>query len=266
MIAVAASAIYGANLFGIRDRIVPVPKIPTPSAHGVPAGPNGQPVLASYPWWQPVTTLQGSGDATETVTIGSGALQWRVDWTCQSGHLAVTGRPAAPSQLVDAACAGKGETITVSTGTVALQVRAGGPWQLQVDQQVDIPLEQTPLPAMTAPGAAQVSTGSFYAVDQQGHGTVTIYRLADGSYALRLDSFFVSPNTGLQVQLSSLASPHSDSDVTGSQVAVVADLNQTAGSMNFSIPAGIDPTKFRSVVIWCVNLRTAYSAATLTTP
>lgn len=264
VIGVAASAVYGANLFGIRDRIVPVPKIPTPSAHGVPSGPNGQPVLASEPWWQTVTTLQGSGNSSEAVTIGGGALQWRVDWTCDTGHLSVTGHPAAPSQIVDSACSGKGESIVVSTGAVALQVSASGPWQLRIDQQLDIPLQQTPLPEMTA--ASAVLTGSFYAVDQNGHGTVTIYRLADGSYALRLDNFFVSPNTGLQIQLSSSAAPHSDSDVSNSQIAVVADLNQTAGSMNFTVPSSVDPTKYHSVAIWCVNLRTVYSAATLSTP
>lgn len=266
VVAVVGSAIYGANLFGVRDRIVPVAKIPTPAAHGAPQGGSGQPVLASYPWWQSVATLHGTGSTTETVTIGGGALQWRLQWSCETGHLKVTAHPASPSQLVDAGCAGKGEAITASTGSVTLQVAASGPWQLQVDQQVDVPLQQTPLPAMTAPDATVVATGSFYAVDQQGHGTVTIYRLPDGSDALRLDNFYVSPNTGLQIQLSTQPSPHSDGDITGSQIAVVANMNQTAGSMNFTIPAGIDPARYHSVVIWCIELRTAYSAANLTSP
>lgn len=266
VVVVAGSAVYGANLFGIRDRIEPVAKIPTPAAHGVPPSGNGQPVLASYPWWQPVTTLQGTGSETETVAIGGGALQWRVQWSCQTGHLTVTAHPAAPTQLASASCPGNGEQITVSTGSVTLDVAASGPWTLRVDQQVDVPLEQTPLPAMSAPGAVAISTGTFYAIDQNGSGTATIFRLADGSYALRLDNFFASPNTGLQIQLSTQASPHSDGDVTGSQIAVVTDLTQTAGSFNFTIPSGIDPTRYHSLVVWCVNLRTAYAAANLTSP
>ena len=266
VVVVAGSAIYGANLFGIRDRLEPVAKIPTPAAHGVPPGGNGQPVLASYPWWQAVTTLQGTGSGTQSVVIGAGALQWRLQWSCQTGHLAVIAHPAAPSQLVSAACPGNGEQITGSTGTVALDITATGPWTLHVDQQVDVPLEQTPLPAMSAAGAATVATGTFYAIDQNGSGNATIYRLADGTYALRLDNFFASPNTGLQIQLSTQPSPHSDSDITGSQVAVVTDLNQTAGSFNFPIPAGIDPARYHSLIVWCVNLRTAYAAANLTSP
>lgn len=266
VVVVAGSAIYGANLFGIRDRVEPVAKIPTPAAHGVPPSSNGQPVLASYPWWQAVTTLQGTGSETQSVVIGGGALQWRVQWSCQTGHLAVSAHPGAPSQLVNAACPGNGEQITVSTGTVTLDVTATGPWTLRVDQQVDVPLEQTPLPAMSAPGSVAISTGTFYPIDQNGSGTATIYRLADGSYALRLDKFFASPNTGLQIQLSTQPSPKSDGDVTGSQIAVVVDLNQTAGSFNFTIPSGIDPTRYHSLVVWCVNLRTAYAAANLTSP
>lgn len=266
VVVVAGSAVYGANLFGIRDRLEPVAKIPTPAAHGVPAGGSGQPVLASYPWWQGVTTLQGTGSEMQPVVIGGGALQWRVQWSCQTGHLAVSAHPAAPSQLVSAACPGSGEQITVSTGTVSLDVTATGPWTLQVDQQVDVPLEQTPLPAMSAPGAVAVATGTFYPIDQNGSGSATIYRLADRTYALRLDNFFASPNTGLQIQLSTQPSPHSDGDVTGSQVAVVTNLNQTAGSMNFTIPPGIDPNRYHSLVVWCVNLRTAYAAANLTSP
>ena len=266
VVVVAGSAIYGANLFGIRDRVEPVAKIPTPAAHGAPPTGNGQTVLASYPWWQTVTTLQGSGSESQTVHIGGGALQWRVQWSCQTGHLAVSAHPGAPSQLVSSSCPGSGEQITVSTGTVALDVTATGPWTLHVDQQVDVPLEQTPLPAISAPGTVAVASGTFYPIDQNGSGKATIYRLADGTYALRLDNFFASPNTGLQIQLSTQASPHSDSDVTGSQVVVVTDLNQTAGSFNFTIPSGIDPTRYHSLVVWCVNLRTAYAAANLTSP
>lgn len=55
---------------------------------------------------------------------------------------------------------------------------------------------------MTAPGAATVATGSFYNIDRTGTGNVTIYRQADGRYSLRLDDFFVSPNSDLEIRLS----------------------------------------------------------------
>jgi hypothetical protein len=33
--------------------------------------------------------------------------------------------------------------------------------------------------------------------------------------------------------------------------------------MNFHIPAGIDPTQYRSVVIWCPPIQNTYAAASL---
>ena len=42
---------------------------------------------------------------------------------------------------------------------------------------------------MSAPGAAKVATGDFYRIDQFGNGQVGIYRLPNGSYALRLENF-----------------------------------------------------------------------------
>jgi len=230
---------------------------------------GGKAVLASQPWWQSVAMLQGTASMTPTVTIGSGAIQWRLTWSCgPGGRLGVklvggTGSIAA-KPLIDEGCPGQGAAFSTKTGSIRLHVAATGPWQLLIEQQVDVPLIEPPLPAMTAPGAAAVSTGTFYDIGQKGHGQVTIYRLADGAHALRLDAFYVTPNSELEIRLSARSAPHSDGDVTGAQVATVASLPTTAGSMNFTVPRGVDPTRFQSIVIWCRTVQTVYSGATLT--
>ncbi|MGH9072245.1 MAG: hypothetical protein ACRDX8_14040, partial [Acidimicrobiales bacterium] len=45
--------------------------------------------------------------------------------------------------------------------------------------------------------------------------------------------------------------------------AYVSALDVTAGSLNFAIPKGVDPTHYHSLVIWCQLLHSAYGAATL---
>jgi hypothetical protein len=194
--------------------------------------------------------------------IGTGAVQWRAKWTCQSGRLVVTA-PGRSRPVVDAACPGTGTGYGTTTGSVSLDVRTDGPWQMQVDQQVDVPLEEPPLPAMTAPGAAPIATGTFYRIDQPGSGSVTIHRLADGTYALRLDDFFVTANSELELKLSSLAEPKSSDQFVAAPSALVAPLEVTTGSLNFTLPAGVDPTQYKSVVVWCRLINSAYSAATL---
>ncbi|MDQ6928185.1 MAG: DM13 domain-containing protein [Actinomycetota bacterium] len=270
-----ASAIVASNTFGVRDRLfgsaTPAPKVPAVSrVAGASPSPAttavGSTLLRSQPWWQDVTTLDGApgapGAPPAPFTIDPDSVQWRVRPTCQTGHLLVR-IPNKPKPLVDAACPGAPDGFATTTGLTNLQVTADAPWQLKVQQEVDVPLVEPPLPAMTAPGATATATGAFYKIDHPGSGNATIYRLADGSYALRLSDFFVSPNSNLEVRLSALAAPHNSEEFAGAPSAVVATLDVTSGSLNFAIPPGVDPTQFKSVVVWCVQVRSAYSAASL---
>jgi len=146
---------------------------------------------------------------------------------------------------------------------MSLAVRADGPWRLQVEQQVDVPLVEPPLPAMAAPGTSTVDSGSLYRIDQVGSGRLTVFRLADGSYALRLDDFFVTANSDLELRLSPLPAPQTTDEFTGSPSVSVAPLDVTAGSLNFAVPKAVDPTQYRSLVIWCERIHSAYAAASL---
>ncbi|MGH9151963.1 MAG: DM13 domain-containing protein [Acidimicrobiales bacterium] len=273
LLALAASALVGGNLFGARERLVGsearAPKAPAasreatgPAATTTPASPT---LLRSWPWWQDVVTLEGEGrGVTDSFTIADDALQWRVSGTCEAGRLVVSD-PSRQQPLIDAACDGARSAygITSKPGTKALQVSADGPWRLDVDQQVDVPLEEPPLPSMTAPGTEVVATGELYRMDQTGEGTVTVYRLADGTYALRLDDFFVTANVDLEIRLHPMEAPRTTDDYLSAPAALAAPLDITAGSLNFVLPADVDPTKYRSVVIWCPLITSAYAGATL---
>lgn len=268
--AVVASALLGSNMFAVRDRLLgSATPLPAPAASSREAGATSATTapaptrLRSQPWWQEVTTLVGMGAMTAPAfTIGEGAIQWRVRWTCSSGHLVVQA-PPRPKPLVDAACGGGEDGFSTSIGQVRMKVSAEGAWKLQVEQQVDVPLAEPPLASMTAPGAGAVARGGFYRIDQSTTGTVTVYRQADGSHALRLDDFFVSPNSDLEVRLSPLKAPHSSGEYSAAPSELVAKLDVTTGSLNFSIPATIDPGAYSSVVIWCRAVNSAYGAATL---
>lgn len=276
LVVVVASAVFGGNVLGVRERLLgsETPKA-RPAAvarasdteSGAPATtlPPQATVLRSQPWWQSVGQLEGTGAAASPVTIDGGAIQWRVKATCASGRMVVRA-PGRAQPLVDSDCQGAPTGYGTQRGDVSLSVVADGPWRLQVDQQIDVPLNEPPLAAMTAPGAVAVANGSLYRVDQVGTGNVTLYRLADRSYALRLDSFFVTANSDLEIQLSPLEAPHSTEQVSTARSGTVAALDVTAGSLNFPIPASLDPTRYQSLVIWCERTRNAYAAATLSPP
>jgi hypothetical protein len=173
--------------------------------------------------------------------------------------------PKQSRPVVDAACgSGSGNVAYgAGSGSIALQVTTDGPWHIEIAQQIDTPLVEPPLPAMTAPGAAKVATGSFYDIDKTGTGTVTLYRHADGGYSLRLENFFVSPTADLELRLSALDAPKSSEQFQKAPSELVLRMDITAGSVNYPVPPGVDPTRFRSVVIWCGPINSAYAAATL---
>lgn len=273
LILVVITALLGSNLFGWRDRLfgsaTPAPTAAASSRTASPASPTTEPErtrLRSQPWWQAVTTLEGSGSATPApFSIVDNAVQWRVRWSCDSGQIRVqvAGRP---KPLVDGACPNGKDAFMTQSGLQKLQITASGPWKLQVEQQVDVPLIEPPLPEMTAPGAAVVSSGSLYRIDQSASGTATIYRLPDGSHALRLEDFFVSPNVDLEVRLSVLPEPKSSDEYAAQPSELISFLDVTTGALNFRIPATIDPVRYGSLVIWCQPVHSAYGAARLGPP
>lgn len=280
LVVLAASAVVGANPSGLRERLL---GSATPEARPAATGrtaDGGPPatapvtvttaplktVLRSQPWWQPVSVLEGRGPTRAApFTISPDAIQWRARWTCQTGRLLVQAA-GTPRPLVDAACPGDDLAYATRDGDMALRVEASGPWTLTVEQQLDLPLVEAPLPAMAAPGARQVATGSFYRIDQFGEGTARIFRLPDGAHALRLENFYVTPNVDLTIELNPLAAPRTTEQVRSVSSVEVGALDITAGSMNFLLPAGVDPSRYQSVVIWCEDLYSAYAAATLTPP
>ena len=269
VIALLATAFIGGNAFGLREHFFGLDAVPRPVAVAravdgpAPSTPAHPTSIRSQPWWQGVTTLHGDGAASPApFSIGAGALQWRVRWTCDSGHLSVRAAPLA-RPLIDAACPGTGTGYATKPGLFGMDVEAAGPWTIQIDQQVDVPLDEAPSPAMTAPGATTVATGVFYGIDQTGTGRLELHRLADGSYAIRLADFYVTPNVDLTIKLSPLPAPHSTPAFTAAPSVLVAPLDITAGSMNFTVPRDVAPDKYLSVVIWCEQLNSAYAAASL---
>lgn len=279
LVLMGLSAAYSANAWDLRDRLPPpATRLASPAAPAIadgpaiadtPVQPAGDLRSRSQPWWQPVTTASGTGEATSTAfTIDAHATQWRLAWRCTAGSLTITplddaGTPQRPLAQTSA-CPAQDTGYSVQTGRFRLDVAAAGDWQATVEQQVDVPLVEPPLAAMQAPGARVVASGQMYGIDRVGTGTVAIHQLADGSHVLRLEDFFVSINSDLEIWLSEAEHPTTTPQAAAADHERVAFLLATTGSMNFTVPEGIDLSRYRSIVIWCELTSNAYAGATLT--
>lgn len=124
----------------------------------------------------------------------------------------------------------------------------------------------TPVPTEAPPTPEVLAQGQFYNVVHNGAGQATVLRLADGARVLRFEDFSVLNGPELHVYLVPIDPvPYSG----GVEIAGAVDLGLlkgNAGSQNYDLPAELDLSQFKSVVIWCQPFRVPFAAAPLTVP
>lgn len=93
-----------------------------------------------------------------------------------------------------------------------------------------------------------------------GSGQVSVY---EGTVFLH-DDFEVGPGPDFHVYLVPKANIRSSGDVADTMFIDLGRLRAFKGSQKYPVPAGVDLTKFPSVVIWCKQFSVLISPADLT--
>ena len=128
-------------------------------------------------------------------------------------------------------------------------------------------IEQSKMMAQSAAAdqVQAVSMGSFKDADafHRGSGTATIYRTPDGSEVLRLEDLNVTNGPALHVVLSTHPDPERSEQVKQEGYVDLGDLKGNRGNQNYPIPAGVDTSIHKSVVIYCYPFAVVFSVATL---
>jgi len=117
-----------------------------------------------------------------------------------------------------------------------------------------------------AAGSEQILLrGSFYNLAHLGSGEALVYQLADSSRILRLQNFSVENGPDLYVYLVPVdpVPSASGSEIAGSYS--LGRLKGNVGDQNYEIPADLDLSQYKSVVIWCQAFAVPFSAAPLAT-
>ena len=129
------------------------------------------------------------------------------------------------------------------------------------DDSVVPAAEQAMPPEMPAEPEVLVM-GSFIDIDPV-HGAVgsaTIYALPDGSRLLRFQDFRSKNGPDLHVFLS-MEAPTSTFAGLGENAVDLGELKGNVGNQNYEIPADVDLSQYRSVVIYCVPFHVVFSTA-----
>lgn len=129
---------------------------------------------------------------------------------------------------------------------------------LFIDQVVDEQL-------IVAPAAETIATGTFQGADRvhQGSGTATLIQNADGTFQVQFENFDVTNGPDLKVYLSSHDGPTKSSDVADNAWTSLGPLKGNIGDQAYTIPADVDRSTLRSVVIWCEQFGVLFASAPL---
>ena len=113
--------------------------------------------------------------------------------------------------------------------------------------------------------ATQVASGSFKDADafHRGSGQAIIYSAPGGGHLLRLEALDVTNGPALHVILSTHKDPTSGDEVKLPGYADLGPLKGNRGNQNYTIPADVDVSAIRSVVVYCKPFSVVFSVATL---
>ena len=114
-----------------------------------------------------------------------------------------------------------------------------------------------PTPSVTPFVPKTLASGDFSGTDDFhfGSGTASIVEVEPGRYHLRLDDFSVRNGPDLFVYLSP------DADGYDDEALELGKLKATDGSFGYDLPDGVDPTRFRSALIWCKQFSHLFAVA-----
>ena len=110
-----------------------------------------------------------------------------------------------------------------------------------------------------------LASGQFGAVDglHKGQGSARLFRLSNGQRILRLEEFKVTNGPDLYVYLSGHAAPRNSGQLHEGGALEVGRLKGNIGNQNYALPADVDLSKFKSVVIYCKQFSVIFSTAEL---
>lgn len=106
-------------------------------------------------------------------------------------------------------------------------------------------------------GGRAVATGSFFDVAHPTQGSAAILETASGT-KLRLTDFETDAGPDLFVYLVAGDDPEDVSDNKS-----LGSLKGNKGNQQYAVPAGLDTTRYDTVVIWCRAFSVAFGAAEL---
>jgi hypothetical protein len=111
-------------------------------------------------------------------------------------------------------------------------------------------------------GAKVLSSGRFAGHAHETDGTATVYEV-EGKRVLRLSDFRTSNGPDVQIAFVAADDAKDDATVKRAGYVNVAPMKGNVGDQNYELPADLDLSTYRTVVIWCERFAVNFGAAPL---
>jgi hypothetical protein len=155
------------------------------------------------------------------------------------------------------------EAFPMSTGATV----PDGMTRRQVEGEMQTAAAQTTTASEAMPAAGEpkaLARGAFQSADgiHKGTGTATAYQVGQ-DIVVRLDPFESTNGPALHVYLSGATAPKSRGELERNGYLDLGTLKGNIGAQNYTLPAGTDLARFKSVVIYCQRFHVVFSSAQL---
>ena len=108
-----------------------------------------------------------------------------------------------------------------------------------------------------------IESGAFYTILHPTSGTATIYQMADGTHVLRFTGFQTSNGPDVHVYMVAADDARDAAAVEHAGFMDLGSIKGTTGDQNYTLPSGLDLSKYRAVSIWCKRFSVNFGAAPL---
>jgi hypothetical protein len=153
--------------------------------------------------------------------------------------------------------AGEPPVVEATPADVPAEPPAGDPVVPPAPPLPTDPYEAALVEAQRLGAPVAVTAGAFVSVDHPTSGDAFVVVQPDGSRVLRIENLDTDNGPDLRVVLSTAEVGSGDYD----ELVELGRLKGNIGSQNYEIPADLDLTTIRSVVIWCERFSSSFGEA-----
>ena len=160
---------------------------------------------------------------------------------------AVTDALATPSEQASTAAPSQSSAATI---------------EASAPSATEAPASENAAPASAGEGQGMlIASGNLQGADafHTGSGEVLLVQGPDGGVILRFQDYEVRNGPDLRIYLS----PDPGGDVRADGAISLGPIKATSGFVNYDVPSGVDPSIFRSVIIYCEPFGVVFATAVI---